>query len=121
MKNIQSTLNEVDKEVKLSLRQLNSVVLNTKFIEDLTLAGIRDTNTADLREAISSASSQLRFDLHCLDQDLTIKINSSLPRVLAGQNQLKAAIKNLLSTAIDAAGEHGVIRMRATYISENVF
>ena len=100
---------------------MNYVVLNTRSIQDLTLAGIRDTSSADIEAALSTSSKQLRQELDRLDQDLNISINNQLPTVNAGQIQLQAAIRNLLSNASKAAGESGVIRIYLRYSSGYVY
>ena len=104
-----------------SINELNSVVLNTRSIQDLTLAGIRDSTSADLENAIATASTQLRQELDRLDQDLNISIINKLPNVSAGQIQLQAAIRNLISNASKAAGENGVIRISVSYLSNYVY
>ncbi|ABX09432.1 Signal transduction histidine kinase [Prochlorococcus marinus str. MIT 9211] len=103
----------ITNEAEKSLQELNAVVVNTRSIQDLTLAGIRDTNAANLADAIAMASAQLRSDFDRLDQDLSVLIKQELPEVSSGQVQLQAAIRNLLSNASKAAGEHGVIRINA--------
>ncbi|KGG14196.1 MULTISPECIES: sensor histidine kinase [Prochlorococcus] len=103
---------DIMNEAEKSLTELNAVVVNTRSIQDLTLAGIRDTNAADLADAIAMASAQLRSDFDRLDQDLSVLIKKELPKVSSGQIQLQAAIRNLLSNASKAAGEHGVIRIK---------
>ncbi len=110
-KSIASSSLDVEKEVSLSLKELDSIVINTRSIQDLTLAGIRDTDGADLSAAISRVATQIRPELNRLDQDLTINIKGALPKVSAGQIQLQAAIRNLLVNASKAAGENGVIRV----------
>ena len=110
---VSSSLN-VEKEVVLSLQELDSIVVNTRSIQDLTLAGIRDTDGADLSAAISRVATQIRPELNRLDQDLTINIKDQLPKVSAGQIQLQAAIRNLLINASKAAGENGVIRINVS-------
>ena len=80
------------------------------------MAGIRDTNAADLADAIAMASAQLRSDFDRLDQDLSVLIKKELPKVSSGQIQLQAAIRNLLSNASKAAGKHGVIRINAGFM-----
>tara|TARA_Y100001968_G_scaffold331749_1_gene387514 strand:- start:369 stop:1868 length:1500 start_codon:yes stop_codon:yes gene_type:complete len=107
---------EIQKESMLSLEELDSIVINTRSIKDLTLAGIKDTDGADLKTAISRVSTQLRPELNRLDQDLNISIEDQLPKISSGQIQLQAAIRNLLANASNAAGENGVIRVnvRAT-------
>ncbi len=102
---------EVEKEVLLSLQELDSIVINTRSIQDLTIAGIRDSDGADLSTAISRVTTQIRPELNRLDQDLTIQLKDPLPKVSAGQIQLQAAIRNLLINASNAAGENGVIRV----------
>ena len=102
---------EIQEESMLSLEELDSIVINTRSIQDLTLAGIKDTDGADLKTAIYRVSTQLRPDLNRLDQDLNIRIEDGLPKVNSGQIQLQAAIRNLLANASHAAGEHGVIRI----------
>ena len=62
--------------------------MNTRSIQDLTLAGIKDTDGADIKTAISRVSSQLRSDLNRLDQDLNITLEDKLPKVRSGQIQL---------------------------------
>ncbi len=110
---------EIHKESALSLEELNSIVINTRSIQDLTLAGIRDTDGADLQTAVSRVSAQLRPELNRLDQDLNINIEDGLPRISSGQIQLQAAIRNLLANASNAAGENGVIRINATALNQN--
>jgi len=105
---------EIQKESLLSLEELDSIVTNTRSIQDLTLAGIKDTNGADLKTAISRVSTQLRPELNRLDQDLNIRIEDELPKISSGQIQLQAAIRNLLDNASNAAGENGVIRVKAS-------
>ncbi|KGG14856.1 Membrane associated sensory histidine kinase [Prochlorococcus sp. MIT 0602] len=116
-----SSYSELKSQAEQSLDELNSVVLNTRSIQDLTLAGIRDSNSADLKDAIATSSTQLRQELDRLDQDLNISIENELPQVSAGQIQLQAAIRNLLSNAIKAAGENGVIRIYVRYFSNYVY
>ncbi len=111
---------EAEKEAVLSLEELDAVVLNTRSIQDLTLAGIRDTKTADLYQAINRAVAQLRPDLNRLDQDLTINIQDKIPNIISGQAQLQAAIRNLLVNASNAAGENGVIRLNVELLSDNI-
>ncbi len=106
---------EITNEAEKSLKELNAVVVNTRSIQDLTLAGIRDTNAADLADAVAMASAQLRSDFDRLDQDLSVLIKKELPKVSSGQIQLQAAIRNLLSNASKAAGDHGVIRVNAGF------
>jgi len=108
-------------QAEQSLNELNSVVLNTRSIQDLTLAGIRDSNSADLKDAIATSSKQLRQELDRLDQDLSLSISNQLPKVSAGQIQLQAAIRNLISNASKAAGEHGVIRVYVSHLPEYVY
>ena len=125
--NLDTTLADSDSysdlkiQAEQSLNELNSVVSNTRSIQDLTLAGIRDTNSADLKDAISTSSAQLRPELNRLDQDLKVSITNGLPNVSAGQIQLQAAIRNLLSNASKAAGEHGVIRVSVRYAFNYVY
>ena len=113
-----STL-EIHKESIRSLQELDSIVTNTRSIQDLTLAGIKDTKDADLKTAISIVSTQFRPELNRLDQDLNIKIEDELPKISSGQIQLQAAIRNLLANASTAAGEHGVIRINVTTINQH--
>ena len=108
-------------QAEQSLNELNSVVLNTRSIQDLTLAGIRDSSSADLKDAIATSSTQLRQELDRLDQDLNLSMRNQLPKVSAGQIQLQAAIRNLLSNASKAAGEHGVIRIYVNYFSNYIY
>ena len=115
-----SSYSELKKQAEQSLTELNSVVLNTRSIQDLTLAGIRDSSSANLKDAITTSSTQLRQELDRLDQDLNISINNQLPNVSARQIQLQAAIRNLLSNASKAAGENGVIRISVSYFSNYV-
>ena len=56
-----------------------------------------------------------------LYQDLNISIKNQLPKVSAGQIQLQAAIRNLLSNASKAAGEHGVSRIYVNYFSNYIY
>ncbi len=112
---------EQKKEVEFTLKELDAVVLNTRSIQDLTLAGIRDSEGADIADGINRAARQLRPELDRLDQDLTISIDNQLPKVSAGQIQLQAALRNLLANASNAAGEHGVIRLSAKYSYDQVF
>ncbi len=109
---------EIQKESMLCLEELDSIVVNTRSIQDLTLAGIRDTNGADLKTAISRVTAQLRPELNRLDQDLNIKVQDGLPKLSSGQIQLQAAIRNLLANASQAAGENGVIRIHATALNQ---
>ncbi len=101
------------KEAKLTLEELDSVVLNTRSIKDLTLAGIRDSSFADLTDAISNSVTKLRPELNRFDQDITISIEQNLPKVSTGQIQLQAVIRNLIDNSSKAAGENGVIRLTA--------
>ncbi len=105
---------EIHKESMLSLEELDSIVINTRSIQDLTLAGIRDTDGADLKTAITRIYTQLRPELNRLDQDLNIRVEDGLPKVSSGQIQLQAAIRNLLANASQAAGENGVIRINTS-------
>ena len=107
---------DITNEAEKSLKELNAVVVNTRSIQDLTLAGIRDTNSADLADAIAMASAQLRSDFDRLDQDLSVLIKKQLPKVSSGQIQLQAAIRNLLANASKAAGDHGVIRIKTGFM-----
>ena len=115
-----STYSELKSETEQSLNELDSVVLNTRSIQDLTLAGIRDTTSADLKDAIATSSIRLRQEFDRLDQDLSLHISNKLPKVNAGQVQLQSAIRNLLSNASKAAGVNGVIRVYVRHLREYV-
>ncbi len=118
--NLNSRNDLLDKS-KLCLKELDAVVLNTKSIQDLTLAGIRDTDFADLEIAVNTVKKQLASELNRLDQDLSVTIDSYIPNIKAGQIQLQAVIRNLLKNSITAAGENGVIRININFSSFVIF
>jgi signal transduction histidine kinase len=80
-------------------------------IQDLTLAGIRDTPTADLSQAIATAVAQSSALIDARDQDLRQQLPSDCIRLSAGQIQLQAVLRNLIANASLAAGEQGVLRL----------
>lgn len=112
---------EIRKEAELGLKEVGNAILSTRSIKDLTLSGIRDTNGAVLEEAITQAYAQHRHELDRLDQDLTINIEKALPEISAGQIQLQSAIRNLITNASKAAGEHGVIRIHCNHQKDYIY
>lgn len=98
-------------DLDAGLRELDRLALTSRSIQDLTLAGMRDSAQASLDEAIASVQGQLAAGLDRLDQQLQLPSLQPVVRVRVGQGQLETALRNLILNASHAAGEQGVIRL----------
>lgn len=93
------------------LNELVRVNRISRSIQDLTLAGIADSSSADLDRAIAAAVSQCSVLVDERDQDFNVQLPSGGIRVATGQMQLQSALRNLIANASQAAGEQGVLRL----------
>ncbi|MCP9927702.1 ATP-binding protein [Cyanobium sp. CH-040] len=102
---------ELIADVSAGLQELDRIQCITSAIQDLTLAGLRDTRHADMGAAIQAVVSQLTPTLDPLDQQLVVDPVPPGLLLQAGRNQLEVALRNLLLNASHAAGESGLIRL----------
>jgi signal transduction histidine kinase len=105
------SINLMKDEISNSLAEAHRLGVITKSIQDLTMSGVRDSQVAEVRQAIEDAISQIQPLIRMYNTSLGTHNIEDSALVGTGQIQLQIALRNLLANAARAASHEGILRI----------